>query len=364
MSEHRNPREGAGTPGGAFARSQGRGNDSPISEKEKAIRQRLQATSRRYFKSGLSKAGVGDLSRAREDLVRAVRYDKHNEMARNLLGMVSFQMGELGEAMKQWSISEYLNPKTNWATYYLREIQKEEKLLQNMSESILLYNEGLSLAEKGDLDYAALRLEKAAELNPYYIKAQLLLSLIYMEKQENRRAMQVLDQVAKIDPLNPEAMRYRLYLAQAQTESDSADIDSIRRVTKDLSVQQALPEPELYSARYSTRLESGMNVGQRHFVFTQVLMFAAGILLGLGLLYFLWVPDRLSNMQSEVDDLNLRMVQTETINDELETDIQDAKAMLEEVDEAGQEISNVLLARIKQLLESWRGRYDLPEEGE
>ena len=71
-----------------------------------------------------------------------------------------------------------------------------------------------------------------------------MLALCYMEIRYYKTALRVLDQVAKVDPLNPDAMRYRLYIAQQRRDGvQDASLSDIQDLSRDLYVQQALPKP-------------------------------------------------------------------------------------------------------------------------
>lgn len=323
------------------------------------IQQKIKATSQHLYRSGLSKAGAGDLSRAVDDLEKAVRYDKHNEKARNLLGLVQFQRGELGEAMKQWSVSEYLNSDANWASYYLKEIKKEETLITNMSDSIRLFNEAGELARKDSLDFAITRLKKAVHLNPRFVRAQLLLALCYMETQHYKTALRVLDQVAKVDPLNPEAMRYRLYIAQQRKDGmQDAALSEIQDLSRDIYVQQALPEPdkeEIFRERRS-RKKAVRNISGP---VMQILLFFAGALCCLGFMQTLCYPDEIRELKDQVQQLEISQSKLREDKEGLQQKINAAVTVLQEVangittTENGSSIQAAAVADVNQILEEW-----------
>ena len=59
--------------------------------------------SNRYYNHGLEKARVRDLSGALEDLSRALEIDKRNIAARNLLGLVLYEMKPFVRSVNGWS---------------------------------------------------------------------------------------------------------------------------------------------------------------------------------------------------------------------------------------------------------------------
>lgn len=324
-----------------------------MSQLEDRLEAKLKAASEQYFRSGLSKADAGDLSRAASDLEKAVRYNKYHIRARNLLGLVEFQRGELGEAVKQWSVSEYLDPKQNEASRYLKEIKTEPSLLSDMNESIHLYNEAGELARKGSIDFAITRLKKAVHLNPGFVKAQLMLALCYMEIRYYKTALRVLDQVAKVDPLNPDAMRYRLYIAQQRRDGvQDASLSDIQDLSRDLYVQQALPKPdknEIFRERRGRR-KAVRNMGES---MMQVLLFFAGVLCCLGFMLTLWYPQEIRDLKNQVLDLQISQKELREDKEEMQTRIDTAGRLLLRICEGGNTIQAGIQADVEELLQEW-----------
>ena len=77
-----------------------------------------------YYNMGLAKARVRDLSGAADLLRRSVRIDKRNVNARNLLGLVYFEMGECVAAFAEWVISKNIKSEKNVADVYLKAAKK------------------------------------------------------------------------------------------------------------------------------------------------------------------------------------------------------------------------------------------------
>ena len=322
-------------------------------EAVEAVQKRLEATSRQLYRSGLSKAGAGDLSRAVEDLRKALWYNKHNEKARNLLGLIEFQRGEIGEAVYQWKLSESLSSNANWASYYLKELEKEKSLVTDMSTSVDLYNEAGELAAKDSLDFAITRLRKAVHLNPRFVRAQLLLALCYMETQHYKTALRMLDQVAKVDPLNPDAMRYRLYIAQQRSEGVEEDtLDDIQDLSRDLYVQQALPEPSkeelFYEKKGRKKAVRGMSGS-----LMQILLFFAGVLCCFGFMRTLWYPAEIKSLENRVVELELSENALRNDKEALQERINKAGEVLTEVSKGKGNLLTSVLADVDQILTEW-----------
>lgn len=91
----------------------------PLSMLKKA-----QNTSNYYYNIGYDRASARDLSGAIESLLQALRYNKRNVPARNLLGLIYYEMGEAVQAMSEWVMSINYQQENNLATKYLKELKK------------------------------------------------------------------------------------------------------------------------------------------------------------------------------------------------------------------------------------------------
>ena len=72
-----------------------------------------------YYNDGLQKAGVRNLSGAIISLRKSLKFNKYNIPARNLLGLVYYEMGEVVDALSEWVISESYQKEKNPASRYL-----------------------------------------------------------------------------------------------------------------------------------------------------------------------------------------------------------------------------------------------------
>ena len=71
--------------------------------------------SNQYYNEGLERAKVRDLTGAKEKLRQCLKLNKVNTQARNLLGLVYFELGELVEALTEWVISTTYQQEKNIA---------------------------------------------------------------------------------------------------------------------------------------------------------------------------------------------------------------------------------------------------------
>ena len=68
--------------------------------------QKIMFASNRFYNEGLDKASVRDLSGAITSLRESLKLNKNNIEARNLLGLVYYERGEVVAALSEWVISK------------------------------------------------------------------------------------------------------------------------------------------------------------------------------------------------------------------------------------------------------------------
>ena len=172
------------------------------------IQKKVDYLSRQYYNQGLEKASVRDLSGAISCLKQSLIYNKHNIQARNLLGLVYFETGEVVAALSEWVISKNLQPNRNLATEYINKLQANSNKLEAINETIRKYNDALNLCREGHEDMAAIRLKRILTQNPKLIKGYHLLALIQMKEGEYNKARRTLIKAARIDKTNTTTLRF------------------------------------------------------------------------------------------------------------------------------------------------------------
>lgn len=161
-----------------------------------------------YYNVGLEQARVRDLSGASTSLKRCLRMNKYHTDARNLLGLIYYEMGEVGNALVQWVISLNLQPDDNLADHFLDEVQRKPGNLEVAGQTIKKYNMALLYAQNDNGDLAILQLSRVVGENPHFVKAHLLLALLYMEREDYTKAGKSLYKVLRIDKNNAKAQYY------------------------------------------------------------------------------------------------------------------------------------------------------------
>ena len=182
--------------------------------------QKIQFAANSYYNRGLEMAKERDLSGAALYLKRALQFNKYHTDARNLLGLIFYEMGETSDALTQWVISINLQPENNRADHYLDEVQRKPGQLEIASQTIKKYNQALFHAQGGSDDLAVLQLKRIVEEKPNFVKAHLLLALLYMEHGDHTKAGKSLFKVLQIDKTNQKAQRYMEYVKSRTGKAD------------------------------------------------------------------------------------------------------------------------------------------------
>lgn len=176
---------------------------------------RMLQLSNAYYNAGLEKAKVRDLSGAVHFLRQSLKLNKKNTDARNLLGLVYFELGEVVDALSQWIISKSYQSKKNLASYYIDEVQNNPARLEMINTAIKKYNQSLVYCEQGSYDLAIIQLKKILSTYGNLVKGHQLLALLYMKEEKYSRARSELKKILEIDRTNTVAMHYTQELEAA-----------------------------------------------------------------------------------------------------------------------------------------------------
>lgn len=180
----------------------------PACNADLSVFQRVIRISNVYYNDGLKKAEVRDLSGAIISLKRCLKFNKYHIDARNLLGLVYYEMGEVVDALSEWVISKNYQPKDNAANRYLDAIQKKRNQLDAANQTIKKYNQALIYCKQGSRDMAIIQLKKVLSLNSKLVKAHQLLALLYLQENKLELAKKTLRNAGKIDANNTTTLRY------------------------------------------------------------------------------------------------------------------------------------------------------------
>lgn len=252
-------------------------------------------TSNSYYNLGLAKAQVRDLTGAVNCLKTSLRLNKNNIKARNLLGLVYFEMGEIVEALTQWVISRNLKPEKNAASVYIRKIQSNQNKFEAMNQTIRKYNLALKHAKTQNYDLAVIQLKKILATNPRMIKAQQLLALLLMKDEDYGRAKRHLKHSLKIDKNNTisQKLLYEIELQEYELAKEATDTflpKKKKTITdnKPLSGNDVIVPPTTYKEPSNGAIT--------------VINILVGVLFGAAIIWFLIMPARLQSQMQEYNN--------------------------------------------------------------
>ena len=110
---------------------------------------KIRLVSNSFYNAGLERAHRRDLTGAIYCLKKCLNLNKYQVDARNLLGLIYYEMGEVSEALVQWVISMNFQEENNRADFYLEQIQRKQERLDIVSQNVKKYNLALSQARSG-----------------------------------------------------------------------------------------------------------------------------------------------------------------------------------------------------------------------
>lgn len=288
---------------------------------------KILSMSNRLYNDGLEKATVRDLSGAIVSLRQSLKLNKNNIDARNLLGLVYFEMGETVSALSEWVISKNLRPKKNIADDYIDMIQTNQARLDAINQTIKKYNQALLYCYQDSLDLAVIQLKKVLSYNPKYVHAHQLLALLYINSEEWEKAQKELSKCIQIDTNNTTTLRYL-----KEVEHMLMPEETVKNVPKKRNTSEDVVR---YQSGNETIIQP-VNVKEPKGV-SSLLNLGIGVIIGVAIACFLILPGQIQSAKADINK-ELRVVseqsdaKTATI-DELEQKVQnltDEKGRLEE----------------------------------
>ena len=122
------------------------------------------------YNMALAKAKERDLSGAVADLRLSLQYNKVNTNARNLLGLIYYEMGEGVAAVREWLISKGYQNEENRASEYLEKTKKDPAEKEKINQLARKYNQVLSYCRQDSLDLAVIQLKKILSGNAHFVR--------------------------------------------------------------------------------------------------------------------------------------------------------------------------------------------------
>lgn len=267
-----------------------------------------------YYNLGLDKAGQRDLSGAAAALKKCLQFNKAHTDARNLLGLIYNETGEVAAALTQWIISLNFQEEDNLAEEYLRKVHAARGYLEVADQAAKKYNQALIYAQNENADLAVLLLMRILSEFPKYVKAETLLALLYIQHEDYTKAGRCLYQALKVDKYNTRAQRY---MAIVKENTGRAEIEK-RKLKNAFSHRQMQDDDIIIPPSYKE------NTGWQ-----TILNILAGLAMGAAVIFFLVMPaskealnarhnQEMQKVLSQVNDKSLQI-------DELDRQIAAAK---------------------------------------
>lgn len=285
-----------------------------------------------YYNDGLARARVRDLSGAIIALRKSLDLNKLNTNARNLLGLIYYEMGETVAALSEWVISRHFQPMGNDADEYINKVQSNLTRLDSLNQAIKRYNTALGLAKQGSDDLAIIQLKKVVSLNANFIRAYQLLALLLVKTGDTDRAKKYLQKAARIDVTNTTTLRY------------TQELEAPAAVSRDFDNNpEAEQSPTGAIMPISSYKEDKPNV----MAFVNLVI---GIVIGLAVMAFLVIPT-IKNSKNSSGDTDA-------------TDNGYTLAQIQEKDDriAELETENITLKQEKEQLQSALDNVVIPED--
>lgn len=266
---------------------------------------KIVAASWRYYDEGLKKARARNLSGAIDDLKNSLLLYKKNTEARNLLGLIYYEMGDISEALVQWVISDNMDETGHRAADLLAKVQSDAVELQKANLTIRKFNQALVYAQRNDEDLAILQLNKVLSTSPRMVQANLLMALLQLKARQPDKAEAYVQAVLKVDRCNAMALRFAEELGHREVRRTAVKEKPV--VSKDAQVRRQLDGNDVIIPTYK---ESKVGL-------QTVLEVLAGLILGAALVAYLIMPSRIKSLRADfsqtLNSYNERLAAKEAI---------------------------------------------------
>lgn len=273
---------------------------------------KILALSNRYYNDALEKCYVRDLSGAIVLLKQSLKLNKNNVDARNLLGLVYYEIGEVVEALGQWVISSNIRDTKNIATDYVEMIQENQVRLENMNQNLRKFNQSLNLCYSDSVDYAIIQLKKILSVAPKYLKAHQLLALCYIKNEEWEKAKRELEKSEAIDVNNTLTLHLKQEVENVLTPVEVGHSFGKKKKNEKEGVQ-------VYQSGNETIIQP---VNKKESRTTSILLnIGIGIIIGVAMTYFLVLPGKIYAVNEAANE------KIQVISDEKDKKAADLDAM-------------------------------------
>lgn len=277
---------------------------------------KLKQISNGYYNLGLSLANERNLSSALNALSIALGLNKNNIDARNLYGLIQFEMGEEAKALISWVISINIKPTGNQAQNYLQKLRSRSTYLGKSQDAISKYNKAISQIRTMNYDMARITLKQAVDIRPHYVKAMLALALLDIREGKSSEAKSLLEAVLSIDRFNVKAITYLDELKPSNVKKVRKEKLSVigspvkkEKIVENTNTITSMPVTDIYK-NYSGMF-TAVNVG-------------IGLIIGACAMVFLYMPTMKTSLNNihnkEIVEVSQKLNDTNLAMETLKTD--------------------------------------------
>ena len=249
-----------------------------------------------FYNEGLEKAKVRNLQGAVSSLRQSLRFIKENIPARNLLGLIYYETGEIANALSEWVISVNIQPEDNLADAYIALLQSNQNRLDKMNQAARKYNQALDYCDQGSNDLAVIQLKSALSTNPRFLRARQLLSLLYLQAKDYTAAAKELKKLRSVDAANTTTMKYI-----KEVEEEGGEMALITLGGKKVGGEEAIS----YKNGNETIIQptGGMAPSLDGTVIPGGLInLLIGMLVGAAIIGFLFMPGRIQSIRNDAQE--------------------------------------------------------------
>lgn len=285
---------------------------------------KIMYVANRFYNDGLEKAQVRDLSGAVASLRQCLKMNKNHIEARNLLGLVYFERGEVVAALSEWVMSKNIRSEKNIADDYIELLQNNPGKLDIYKQTIKKYNMALLYCQQDSQDLAIIQLKKVISMNTKFVQARQLLALLYINNQEWELAKKELERALRIDANNTITLRYL------------KEVDEMTPVEEQVKKRK---EAVVYKSGNETVIQP---IGKKEVAGLQTIFnIMIGVVLGLAIAWFLVLPSRIEKIKSDSND---RYREVSELLDAKTVQVNELTAKIEALNQETASLSNSLSA--------------------
>lgn len=296
------------------------------------VYKRIIAASNRYYNIGLERAGVRNLSGAAESLRQCLKLNKNHVDARNLLGLIYYEVGEVVSALNEWVMSKNIQPHKNIADDYIEDIRSNPSQLDTLTQAVKKYNQALNYCRQDSLDLAVIQLKKVLSMNAKYLQAHQLLALIYISQEEWEKADKEIEKALRIDNSNTMTLRYMREIDEAISQQESKNPSKKKKDKEEKNAKKYKSGNDMVIQPINNKESKG---------FSAVLNIMIGIMIGLAAAIFLILP---AKIQTEVDRIDGQIAEYGELLSQKTADIQEKEGRIAELENKAKELAEALEA--------------------